>query len=86
MTIRVLIADDHRIVRDGIRALLEKQPDMQLVAEAENGREAVRLSKKLTPNVLVMDLTMRILTAWNAILARRSQLDGTSPFLIVSPQ
>lgn len=66
MTIRVLIADDHRIVRDGIRALLEKQPDMQLVAEAENGREAVRLSKKLTPNVLVMDLTMPDLNGMEA--------------------
>ena len=58
MSIRVLLADDHRIIRDGLRALLEQQPDMQVIAEAENGREAVKLSKSLSPQVVVMDLGM----------------------------
>jgi two-component system, NarL family, response regulator NreC len=66
MSIRVLIADDHRIVRDGIRALLEKHPDLQLVAEAENGREAVALAKKLHPQVIVMDLSMPDLNGMEA--------------------
>jgi len=66
MKIRVLIADDHRIVRDGIRSLLEQQPDMQLVAEAKNGREAVKLCKEFEPHVLVMDLSMPDLNGMEA--------------------
>jgi two-component system, NarL family, response regulator NreC len=58
MTIRVLLADDHRIMREGLRSLLEQQPDMKLVGEAENGREAVRLAGKLTPHVAVVDVAM----------------------------
>lgn len=58
MSIRVVLADDHRIIREGLRALLEQEQDIQLVAEAETGREAVQLARKLTPHVLVMDLAM----------------------------
>lgn len=45
MSIKILIADDHKIVRDGLCSLLEKQPNMQVVAEAENGRKAVQLAE-----------------------------------------
>jgi len=58
VSIRVVLADDHRIIREGLRALLEQEQDIQLVAEAETGREAVQLARKLTPHVLVMDLAM----------------------------
>ena len=58
MSIRILLADDHKITRQGLRSLLEKQPDMEVVAEAEEGRTAVRLVRELVPNVVIMDVTM----------------------------
>ncbi len=58
MPITVLLADDHKIVRDGLRALLERQDDVDVVAEAENGRDAVRLARDLGPDVIVMDISM----------------------------
>lgn len=56
--IRVLIADDHTIVRQGIRSLLQAESDIQVVGEAGDGREAVALTRELKPDVVVMDLTM----------------------------
>ena len=56
--IRVLLADDHTIVRQGLRALLEAEPDIAIVGEAESGRQAVQLAQKLTPDVIVMDIAM----------------------------
>ena len=56
--IRILLADDHTVVRDGLRALLEKQPDMTVVGEAADGRETVQLTSELTPDVVVMDIAM----------------------------
>jgi len=56
--ITVLLADDHAIVREGVRAFLDTQPDIQVVAEAENGDEAVRLAAELVPDVALMDLLM----------------------------
>lgn len=58
MAIRVLLVDDHKIVREGLRALLASEPDIEVVAEAENGREAIERSRELSPDVIVMDLTM----------------------------
>jgi len=58
MSTRILLADDHRIVREGLRALIEKQPNMEVVAEAENGRTAVELVQKLHPDVIIMDVAM----------------------------
>ena len=58
MKIKILLADDHKIVRDGLRTLVEKEPDMEVVGEAENGRQAVRLTQELTPDVVIMDITM----------------------------
>ncbi len=56
--IRVLIAEDHHLVRQGIRALLEKAEDIQVVGEAKDGQEAVEMAEHLTPDVVVMDLAM----------------------------
>ncbi len=56
--LRVLIAEDHAIVRDGLRALLNNNPDLEVVGEAEDGREAVQLANQLEPDLVLMDLSM----------------------------
>jgi two-component system response regulator NreC len=56
--IRILLADDHTVVRDGLRALVEKQPDMTVVGEAGDGRDTVRLAEEQTPDVIIMDIAM----------------------------
>ncbi len=55
---RILLADDHKIMREGLKALLEKQEDILVIAEAENGLDAVRLTQKLKPDVVIMDIGM----------------------------
>ena len=57
--IRVIIADDHHLVRQGIHSLLEKAHDIEVVAEAEDGQQAIELVEKQVPDVLVMDIYMR---------------------------
>jgi DNA-binding NarL/FixJ family response regulator len=57
--IRVLLADDHALVRAGLRALLQSMPGVQVVAEANNGREALRLTEELRPDVVLMDIAMQ---------------------------
>jgi DNA-binding NarL/FixJ family response regulator len=58
MTTKVLIVDDHKIVRDGLRTMLSKYPEIEVVAEAEDGRTAVELVNKLSPNIVIMDIAM----------------------------
>jgi DNA-binding NarL/FixJ family response regulator len=58
MDIKILLADDHKITRDGLKALLESQKNMIVIGEAENGRQAVRLASELAPDVIVMDINM----------------------------
>lgn len=58
MTTRVLIADDHQILREGLRSLLDKEPDIEVIGEASNGRGAVALARELKPDVVVMDVAM----------------------------
>src|SRR5262245_14753662 len=57
-TIRLMIADDHSIFRDGLKKLIETQPDFMLVGEASNGLEAVQRARQLKPDVLTLDLSM----------------------------
>src|SRR5580704_8358112 len=57
-TIQILIADDHELIRKGLRAVLENQPGWKVCGEAVNGRQAVELAKQLGPDVIVLDLTM----------------------------
>lgn len=58
MSIRILLADDHGIIRQGLRSLLEKEPDMQVVGEAEDGRKAIELVNECSPDIVIMDITM----------------------------
>jgi two-component system, NarL family, response regulator NreC len=55
---RILVADDHGVVRKGLRFLLDRQPEMEVVGEAAEGREAVRLTQELTPSVVILDVAM----------------------------
>jgi len=64
--LRILLADDHTVMRAGLRALLESHPDLEVVAETENGRQAVELSTSLMPDVVVMDVGMPILNGIEA--------------------
>jgi two-component system response regulator NreC len=75
MTIRIILAEDHKIVRNGLRSLIEKEDDMEVVAEAEDGRTAVLLAVKLSPHVVLMDIAMPSL---NGIEATR-QIIAAAP-------
>jgi len=58
MSIKIVIADDHSIMREGLRLLIEKEGDMEVIGEAENGRRVVELAEKLKPDIIVMDVSM----------------------------
>ena len=74
-TIRVLIADDHAIVREGLRTLINSKPGMELAGEAANGKEAVEKARLLKPDVILIDLVMPILDGQEAIY----QIKETDP-------
>ncbi len=65
-SVRILVVDDHTIVRQGLKALLEAQPGFQVVGEADNGREAVKKAQELSPEVVIMDIAMPILNGLEA--------------------
>jgi two-component system response regulator NreC len=81
MIIRVLIVDDHKIFRDGLRQLIEKETGMEVVAEAENGRVALKLAEKLKPNVIIMDITMPDM---NGIEATRRIIGGKTDIKVIA--
>jgi DNA-binding NarL/FixJ family response regulator len=66
-SIKVLLADDHTVVRQGLRALLEAEPDLAVVGEAETGRQALCLTLELRPDVVVMDVAMPVLNGLEAM-------------------
>jgi DNA-binding NarL/FixJ family response regulator len=80
MTIRVLVADDQSMVRAGFRMLLAGQPDIEVVAEAGNGLEAVELADRLHPTVVLMDIRMPVL---DGLEATRRILDAGAPRILI---
>lgn len=74
---RVLLADDHAVLRAGLRALLSTQPDIEVVGEASNGEEAVRAAQELKPDIVLMDITMAGPDGLDAIREIREALPAT---------
>ena len=83
MKITVLLADDHTIVRDGLRYLLEAQPDIEVVGDAADGREAVKLATLLKPDIVIIDITMPELNGIEATYQIR-QLCPSTRIIILS--
>jgi DNA-binding NarL/FixJ family response regulator len=80
--ITVLLAEDHQIVREGFRALLEHESGIEVVGEAETGREAVQLTRKLRPDVVVMDIAMPLLNGLEATRQIRRDFPGTKVLIL----
>jgi len=77
MDIKILLADDNKIMRDCMRSLIEKQPGMQVVAEAENGQAAIKLNRKFQPDVIVMDIHMPVVSGIEATRQIVDEFPGT---------
>jgi two-component system response regulator DegU len=80
--IRVLLADDHSVLRKGLRLLLDFEEDIEVVGEAGDGREAVKLAKKFRPDVVVMDISMPVLSGIEATREIREQLPDTQVLIV----
>jgi DNA-binding NarL/FixJ family response regulator len=82
--ITVLLADDHPVVRDGLRGMLADEPGIEVVGEAGNGRDAVTAARRLCPDVVLMDLRMPGLDGVAATLAVREELPGTRVLVLTT--
>lgn len=74
--IRVLIADDHALFREGIRMILEAQPDIEIVGEAEDGQQVIEEARRVRPDVVVMDIAMPVMDGLQATRVLREELPG----------
>src|SRR3990170_1206507 len=82
MAITILLADDHAVVRDGLRALLESEGDLSVVASVANGRDAVQEARRLQPDVAVMDIAMPELNGIDAAGQIRAACPGTQMIIL----
>jgi two-component system, NarL family, response regulator NreC len=81
MSIKIILADDHKIIREGLHALLEKNSSMEVVAEAQDGLTTVRLAKKLLPDIVIMDIGMPDM---NGIDATRQIISETKGIRVIA--
>lgn len=86
MTIRVVLADDHVVVRQGLRSLLGDEPDIEVVGEANDGREAIDLVRETGPDVLVMDLAMPVMDGIAAAKAIHQEHPSTRLLMLSSSE
>jgi len=84
MPIRILLVDDHSVVRKGLRMFLSLDPELEVVGEARDGAEAVRLAHELTPDVVLMDLLMPVMDGIQATAAIRRELPDTEVLALTS--
>jgi two-component system, NarL family, response regulator LiaR len=84
MAIRVLITDDHSVVRQGLRMFLSLDPDIEVVGEAENGEGALSMSRELHPDVVLMDLLMPVMNGVEATRAIRSEMPEVEVIALTS--
>src|SRR5690242_7603475 len=84
MTIRVLIADDHSVVREGLRMFLGRDPELDVVGEAADGEEAILQARQLHPDVILMDLLMPVVDGVTAIATIRKELPETEVIALTS--
>ena len=84
MTIHIVIADDHSVVRQGLRMFLGLDSELEVVGEAADGAEALRLARQLRPDVVLMDLLMPVMDGITATAAIRSELPGTEVLALTS--
>ncbi len=84
MTIHIIIADDHKVVRRGLRTFLELDPEMVVVGEAADGAEAVRLARQLQPDIILMDLLMPVMDGITATVTIRRELPETEVLALTS--
>src|ERR687895_2211823 len=81
---RVLIADDHDLVRDGYQRMLDREPDLEVVGEARNGREAVELCRKLSPDLVLMDVRMPEMDGIEATRTIKGELPTISVLVVTT--
>ena len=74
---RIVIAEDHTILREGLRALLSSAPDLEVIGEAENGRAAIQCAENMEPNLILMDLSMPRMTGMDAIREIKKRVPDT---------
>src|SRR5262245_27305983 len=84
--IRILTVDDHSLLRDGIAALVSTQPDMEIVAEASNGTDAIELFRKMRPDVTLMDVQMPEIDGIEALIAIRNEFPDARIIVLTTYQ
>ena len=84
MAVRVLITDDHSVVRQGLRMFLSLDPELEVVGEAANGEEALRMARDMSPDVVLMDLVMPVMDGISATGAIRSELPDVEVIALTS--
>jgi DNA-binding NarL/FixJ family response regulator len=82
VSIRLLIADDHPLVRSGLRSMLQREPGVEIVGEARNGREAVELCRSLEPDLVLMDVRMPEMDGLEATRAIKQECPGTGILMV----